>query len=763
MPLLPPTVRGPLTPLSNRVFVDGVLSGATVDVYLDGVHLASGGPTASNTGTVSLFGASLTPGGQITATWTLDGETSPFSPHPETVAGLPDGLPAPVFTTPIHSEMDWLGLEGIYPGAEVQVFLGGAQIGTSYASGTGVRVEINTSISIHDVLHAIQLVPKPGGVTVKSGPAESLPAEDWYPREGHPPTPAVVAPIHDCAGAVLVTGAVVGTYVHLHSGGDETPYPAVGGSFWAILRAPAHPPATFAASNHFHRVNRQSATSAAVGIDPAAPLTKPRFTIWQLDCPNQGGIIVTDLTPRAELTFELHNGATITNLGRGGTPDDGTTATFWLPDLSSLISPVPPHSYLLVREKLCALTVESEPCYVSPPVNQTQFPPFISNDLLECSSWIEVNGVYGAPVVVHSDAADWPVLSSAVILPGAALSNWVHLNRPLRGGEKVWVTLEGGCVAANLRKSDAVPVGSLPDLNRIELQKPIYPRHHTLVGFNGALPGARVHVYVNDAWRTSAWWLSSLGAVDAGELHPEDQVRVRQTMCGKNGAMSPPQPVQWGQFDLKASPPQMIRNVVNTITILCREVALNRPFGGLPIAGTNGVGITDNPFLFNATPVFGAAAHFSVSLEGFQTASIDVPIVAPAPPPPANLTIALTNVIPALNKVIKKIDWKLIDPTHEVDKSDSPNAPKSTVQVSLGPTGGAIDAYNLSGSAIIEFTQPGTGTLLSKTVDKFLTINGLQGSIIVQWKGAPLTVEINIGWQVVSGQEIFYFILNKIS
>ena len=80
------------------------------------------------------------------------------------------------------------------------------------------------------------------------------------------------------------------------------------------------------------------------------------------------------------------------------------------------------------------------------------------------------------------------------------------------------------------------------------------------------------------------------------------------------------------------------------------------------------------------------------------------------------------------------------------------------------PTPGP-DLYNLSGVAVITYTQPGTGTKITQTVDKFASGAGLIGSLQVEWKGAARTAEINIGVQTNpnTGAPIFYMVLNRLS
>ena len=76
MPLLPPRVIGPLSVCSAAVRVQGQVTGSTVDLFADGVHLGSGVAHWSDQ-TFSLNGGViLTAGSKVTATRTLVGHAA---------------------------------------------------------------------------------------------------------------------------------------------------------------------------------------------------------------------------------------------------------------------------------------------------------------------------------------------------------------------------------------------------------------------------------------------------------------------------------------------------------------------------------------------------------------------------------------------------------------------------------------------------------------------------------------------------------------
>jgi hypothetical protein len=98
-----------------------------------------------------------------------------------------------------------------------------------------------------------------------------------------------------------------------------------------------------------------------------------------------------------------------------------------------------------------------------------------------------------------------------------------------------------------------------------------------------------------------------------------------------------------------------------------------------------------------------------------------------------------------------------------VEKSDTPNALTSRVSMPLTPPGtGGWTHHDLSGTAVIQFTSPLTGDLVTETVTQFGTAFGLRGSITVEWRGAALAADVGIAFLSDGVQEIFFFVLDRI-
>jgi hypothetical protein len=81
-PLLAPRVMVPLSECSSVVWVQGQITGSTLEVFADGVLVASGAAFGSNILMPLSVGVTLAPGASVAARQTLGGDVSPLSPDP---------------------------------------------------------------------------------------------------------------------------------------------------------------------------------------------------------------------------------------------------------------------------------------------------------------------------------------------------------------------------------------------------------------------------------------------------------------------------------------------------------------------------------------------------------------------------------------------------------------------------------------------------------------------------------------------------------
>lgn len=778
MPLVLAKILGPITPLSDSVHAEHVLPGAVASILVNGDAINRTQTASSNTVEIPLTGFSLQPQDVITVLWSLDGETSKPSP-PEIVLDYPKkSLPSPVFLSSVHTVVDWIAISGLYPGATVEVFSSSnTLIGGPQTADLGVlQVEIHGPVSAGDELKAVQTVQVPGVGPVASTDGKSLPAERRFKGDESPAQPVIIGPIHECARAVLVGGAVPGCYVELRTGGDVFEYRAVEETFWAMLPRDAHAPATFDATSALRRLGRKSIPSGPVVVDPTQQLDAPLLAPSTQYCPLTVAVAASRMSPGTELTFEMRGGVGgTTMLGRAGAPVDSTSDSYYFGDLSSLVPASPPYPSIVLTERACALSSESDPAHVWPPSSIQEVPPGFFTPPVACAWWLNVLNVVGCVITVHSDASDWPLLA---YWKQTDMDGWILLNRSLRAGEQIWVTIESGCVHDNLRNSAQIEVLDHGDLNAVRLDEPIRPGHNRTVWVSGAIPGARVHVFVNDVLRTSVWATgnvtSTLLPIYVGDLRERNRVRVRQEMCGEVGALSPDNVfATTGQMILEVSPSFVDRGQSVAVTIHARDAEtgtiLLYTSGSSPVYGPVGfVGYTSQPFTVTTSDKTPSPIHFTVNAEGYTSGSVDLPIHEPAPPPPATLAITSQVAIGVGYQVITELEWTLIGGNQKFVGSQKPNTTSCVITIPLPtpPGGGHVD-YALAGEATIEFIHPKTGDKMKHAVTVFRSLDVFVGSITVaNWNGTPKSMEVNIAWTaLVNNQtkeqtgEVFYFVL----
>ena len=281
-------------------------------------------------------------------------------------------------------------------------------------------------------------------------------------------------------------------------------------------------------------------------------------------------------------------------------------------------------------------------------------------------------------------------------------------------------------------------------------------------------------MFVNGVRRASVWAtgdVTSMGtvAVVVGELREEDAVTARQTVCGRTFRECPAVHVTRGRMDLEADPARLERGVRTAVTIRARDADLGHPLSGEVRSGGAVAGYLGQAF--DVTAPSAAAVRFTVAIEGYADATIDVPVAAPPPPPPATVTITTHASLGVAIQVIKQISWTLAGAGQSITRSATPDAATATVTLPLPPTGGATVSYALSGTATIEFYQPAVAATLTKQVSAFYVIGpALHGSITVEWKGTSRTAEINISWAPIHDpetgaviDEVYVFVLNTMS
>lgn len=156
MPLLAPRVIGPLSECSSSIRVQGQVTGATVDIFSNGTHVAGGIATYFDQ-TFSLSpGVSLTAGANITATQTMGTDVSPPSQEAVQVQARPTFVGYVGFKSHLYVCGQCLWLDGLLPGANVEVRVGGVVRGSGTAPDGNARIFLSSPILAGEILEAQQ-------------------------------------------------------------------------------------------------------------------------------------------------------------------------------------------------------------------------------------------------------------------------------------------------------------------------------------------------------------------------------------------------------------------------------------------------------------------------------------------------------------------------------------------------------------------------------------------------------------------------------
>ncbi|MER8992984.1 hypothetical protein [Mesorhizobium sp. M0678] len=751
--LLAPIVIGPVSVLSTSVRIDGPLPGSSISLLVNGVPVPAVNAGATTSTFVPVAAGSLNVGDALTARWTLGAETSDPSPVPIVVLGYPSTLSPLVYLSQVHECVDWVLIGAAYPGATVEIFNGGALIGSDTARGNVVPVRIRGAIQANDVLSAVQSVQTPAG-QVKSSQTPSLPAEQTPYRENTMPAPAV-GPVPGCAQAVPVRGLAQGATTKVHFNGDVLEYPFVGANLLALLGRAAHNPDVFSATQHFERCNASSPSSAPpVIVDETLPVRKPVIDASQYSCPAARALPISNLEPGATLTIQLVDptSGAATVLGRIGVGEDVSSGQYWIPDVSALIPASPPFPSLVVIQELCGKTATSDKLLVVGSYQGSVFPPTVMEPAFECASGAFVNSVDNAVVRLYSDAPDSPVISKPVFSFGGLV--WVETFRPLRAGEHIHAQLELTCQPLALRVGGPIKVSDLTPLKTPDIQQPVRV-FQRLIYVSGVIPGARVHVFVNGKWRASdtpLGWTTLFFGIYVGELKVEDQITVMQTLCTK---MSPltrvPVNVTLGEMLLSAAPPSLIAGQPATITIKAVDADnKSQSVGGTISQGGAVVGATNTAFTLSP-PTGQASVSLQVAAVGYKTETISIPLTAAPVAKPAMLTIATGLWFNATKKEITEITWHLQGPSGSFSKTEKPNAEPALVQFALPkPAGGGFTPFTLSCEVTFQFQDFNfisgvSGTRSSDFIEGGL-IKPSPSTVEMYWSGTDLTINFLVKW-----------------
>ncbi|SIT47780.1 hypothetical protein BN2475_810009 [Paraburkholderia ribeironis] len=221
--------------------------------------------------------------------------------------------------------------------------------------------------------------------------------------------------------------------------------------------------------------------------------------------------------------------------------------------------------------------------------------PTIVEPLFDCTRYVPVKGAHADSMLQAMDAASGVAISDPYIDAGANCV--VPLWFPLVAGQKVFVR-QRGCNADG--DSPVVRANALPNTLAIPtIVEPIRP-HAPWVKVTGVIPGARLHLLVNNQLRPGAVdCLASEGVIPvSGALLAENNhVFVVQTICDHSSNVEGPGvTVKRGNLKVSVSPSSVNRGSTSSVMVHAKDADTGVAVSAQVLLNAKNVGTTDIAF-----------------------------------------------------------------------------------------------------------------------------------------------------------------------
>lgn len=520
MALLPPRVIGPLSECSSRVRVQGHLTGATVTIFANGAVVATDTATWSDQ-TFSLT-TSLTAGQEITATQTIGMDTSIVSPEVVIVQAKPPVIGGVGFRSHLNQCGECVWLEGLVPGAKVEVRDGATVIGSGESYDGNARFHLSTPLAAGMTITAQQEACGSSGI-ITNGPSVDIIAEQMQAL----PTPVVLSPLRECERRVTVSNIVHGAHVVLmRSAGPNIHTCFDLDSLWIGVHPPLALGEVISARQELHgRCHLRSADAVPVVVEDNTPV--PVANVVPPLCAGNTTVVLTGVVMGARVKI-LVNGA---DIGEAESPVDGT--------YDVLVPPLVGGTIVTAIQELCGewsapgigVLVDTAPSSLPTPK--------IHEPLFACGAAVRVSNLHvGGRVYIYSTLLHAPI--------GERTADQEEVDvvvAPLLIQGDTIFAVQRGCGLVS-SESDAVIVGMAEQLQPPQVVDPIYSCDPTVRVVN-TVPGARVDVYVNGIFRgTAVGGGNDVQVGVSGQLHVGDLVTAMQRLCDDSTRMSRPVRVQ---------------------------------------------------------------------------------------------------------------------------------------------------------------------------------------------------------------------------
>lgn len=523
MPLMRPTVVGPLSELSSSIRVRDQVVGAAITVASGSRKVAEGVAISSDQRFPLLPGVTLSRHESLFAVQSAGGEQSDI---PSPSLRMPIG-PAPSTFGSVHVATHlyacgrFVWVDGAIPGATITVLADGIQIGVGVADEGTARLTLTSAIPPTSLVVAHQSSPG-----LAPGPNVGQTADEIPGGRGQPlPPPIIEPPVRGCDASISVKGVFDGALVTLERRSGFSESAGFGRSAAQLILA-----------RHLDQ-DDQLTIRQEVGVRCERPSTKSAaLTVGKLE-PVDAPQIVTPLCAGATLVrvSGLRPGATV-HLAANKTVYDGTAP----PDQTWLDCHIPPLTSdpVSATQELCGvISVPAVPASVD--AHEDNVPaPTVMDPLFACAASVSVTNAHrGALLQIFASTPVGDIaISDQVMTPS---TNIVIAVSPLLIADTEVFVRQWAC-SDQSADSKGLLVIAHPQVGSVETLGPIFGGDQ-VVNARGALPGAFVEVYALANGGAAVY----LGSAGADALHAVTTVGIvrpvasgeiifaRQRFCGQ--------------------------------------------------------------------------------------------------------------------------------------------------------------------------------------------------------------------------------------
>ena len=534
MNLLPPRICGPVSECSELIWVQGQMPGALVEIEDNNGNVVASDVVSSADTVVNVSGA-LVAGRQLAARQQLGADSSDLSPETVEVQTRPDPLGAGIFREIVFQCARCLWIDGLLPGAKVQVSQGGSVLGNGTSVRGFARVGLSQALTSGAVIVEQEACGGPGAP--RQTEPVPLPGKD----QGRLlPAPHVEDPLQECRTRVTFSEVYPGARVEMErSMGPNGASCFDRPSLWWGMNPPLILNESVRARQVFLDCERFSEWSDPVVVGPLQPVPVPQ--VIEPLCAEGTTVRICNLlagaTVKIIITDDSHHGLVGGVEYFATAPEDGCF-DFIIPDPG-----LPAGGLVCATQTLCARESELSNAAMIKELPGDLPTPVIQGPLFECSITVRVSNLHrGTRVYVAAEGVG--VLGEEHV---AAEEMDITVRPALMAGWKItaWAI---GCGKESDR-AEPVEVQEAPeDLPVPVVVEPVYSCDRS-VTVRDLIPGATVDVYVNGAWAGTGMAGGEEDEIGLAilPLNEGDEVHAVQRIC--DVVSRPGRPVEVTVFD----------------------------------------------------------------------------------------------------------------------------------------------------------------------------------------------------------------------